>query len=98
MIDLAQGIVEVMVRLDADDRSEDFLAVNLHVVLRSGKHSGLQDRPVTGSAAKKASTSAHGFLHPLSGADRVAFANEGTDVGGLVERIACFQFLHTGKQ
>ena len=55
---------------------------------------GSTTKIVAVSAAEQASTGADGFFDPTDGADGVAFADERSDVGGFVERIAGFQLLY----
>ena len=59
---------------------------------------GSKHRAVAMAAAKQARPAANRILHPVGGADRVAFADQRADVGGLVERIAQFQFANALEQ
>ena len=50
--------------------------------------------PCASATAQQAGAGAHRIFDPGGGADGVAVADEGADVGGFVERIAGLQFLH----
>src|SRR5262249_57639555 len=84
IVDLAQNLVKVGVGLDRHDRAEDFLAVHFHVRFGAGQHGGLDNQVVAAASAEKTSASANRFIDPADGADRITFADERANVGGLV--------------
>src|SRR5207248_8837858 len=51
IVDLAQSLIEIPVRLDADDGSENLLAVYFHVGLSAGQNRGLDDEVKIGRAS-----------------------------------------------
>ena len=55
---------------------------------------GSTTEPLAAAAAEQAGAGANRFFDPVDGADGVALADERTDVGGFIQRIANFQFLH----
>ena len=88
VVDLPQGLVEIVVRLDRHHRSEYLLAIHFHLRAGAGQHRGLEHRTLALSAAQQARAAAHRFLDPVAGADRIAFADQRSQVGGFIQRIA----------
>src|SRR5207302_3964995 len=90
---LAQGLIEILVRLDGDDRAKNFLAVYLHVRFCPGENGRLDDVVSATASAQEAGSGAHRFVNPSCGTDGVTFADEWADVGGFIHRIAGLQLL-----
>ena len=73
VVDLAQSLIEILVRLNCDDRAENFLTVHFHVGLCAGEDSWLDDAVSAAASAQQSSTGADGLVDPGGGADRVDF-------------------------
>ena len=94
IVDLAQRLVEGRVGFHGNDWAEDFLAIHFHVGLGTGEDRGFDDQLVAVSAAEQSGSGADGFVDPAYCASGIGLANERTDVGGFIERVARLELLH----
>ena len=79
--------VEILEGGDGHERGEGLLAVHLHLVRRPGEDGGLEHRPVAPAAGKHLRTSRHRFADPRFDPLGISPGNQGTDIGGLIQRV-----------
>ena len=88
MVDVGEGLLEVVVGLDEDDGAEDFFVADLHAGLGGGEDDGGDDGAVTLAAGDELGAAFDGFADP--GLDALGFAetDERADFSGFVGGIA----------
>src|SRR5581483_12337495 len=72
-----------------------FLAIHLHLWTSRGQYCGFKNRTFLLTAAKKARSSAHGFLDPLVGARHIGLTNHRADVSCRIHGIARTELADT---
>src|SRR5208282_3904545 len=97
-VDLFQRGSEIAIGLDGHNRRKDFLAIHFHVGLGAGEYGGFEQGTFAVTAAEQARPAANRLLHPVGGADGVAFPDERANVARLIERISGFQLADSRQQ
>src|SRR5690606_17459257 len=92
------GLVEVIVGVDGEDRAEDLLVLDLHAGPRVGQDRGFHHRTLALPAAQQAGALRQGFVHPGLDPDRRALIDHGADVDPFLHRVAHTAGPYLGDQ
>src|SRR5690606_32095596 len=88
------GLVEVVVGIDGQHRTEDLLVLDLHAGPRVGQDRRLHDRAFALASAQQAGALRQGLVDPGLDPDGGALVDDGTDVAAFLERVAHPAGLH----
>src|SRR6266849_2509117 len=98
LVDLSQRLRKVVVGLERDHRSKNLPAVHTHLRTRPRQHRRLENRSLPPTATEQSCSLPHRCLHPLRSANRIALADQRTQVGRFVQRVTDFQLADPVQQ
>jgi hypothetical protein len=92
VIDVSEGLFEILVRLDKDYGAEDFFVANLHAGLGCGEDGGRDERAFAFATGDEFGAGRYGFLDPGLDALGITRSDKRADLGGFVGGVAGDEF------
>ena len=98
VVDHVEGLVELLIPGEGDDRAEDFFAGKFHALVHVGQDRGANYRPFTRPARSEPCALLDGFPDPGLHPDSRAFVDQRTDDRGIPGGIPGRQGFHERDQ